>query len=153
MKLRMEVDESIKEDEILIRCSAISSEIQQLQSTIANLMKNQQQIPVYKGNTEYYISPKDILFFETEDKTVIVHTAEHCYRVDYKLYELEALLSGDFARISKSAIVNTSVIYALTKNITGASIIEFRGTAKKVYVSRHYYKPLRDRLEERRRLL
>ena len=35
-------------------------------------------------------------------------------------------------------------IYSITKNLAGASLIEFQGTHKTVYCSRNYYKALKD---------
>lgn len=52
-------------------------------------------------------------------------------------------------RISKSAIVNIKRIYALTTSFR-TCVIAFKNTHKQVYVSRSYYKPLKDRLEEKR---
>lgn len=79
------------------------------------------------------------------------HTAEKLYVTDYKLYELEESLPGNFMRISKSAIVNLDHIYSITRNLTASSLVEFYGTLKKVYVSRNYYKALVERLGEKRR--
>lgn len=50
-------------------------------------------------------------------------------------------------RISKSTIVNLSHVYALTQSISGCSI-QFANTHKQVYVSRRYYKLLRERMKE-----
>jgi DNA-binding LytR/AlgR family response regulator len=66
------------------------------------------------------------------------------------LYELEELLPGFFMRISKSAILNTNQVYAINRNLAASSVIEFRNTHKQVYVSRNYYKPLKNKLEEKR---
>ena len=60
---------------------------------------------------------------------------------------LEDILSGKFMRISKSTIVNLSHVYALTQSISGCSI-QFANTHKQVYVSRRYYKLLRERMKE-----
>ena len=92
-----------------------------------------------------------LLFFETEGKLVQAHTADRLYLTDRKLYELEESLPGSFMRISKSTIVNLDHIYSITRNLTASSIVEFYGTAKKVYVSRNYYKALTERLGEKRR--
>lgn len=89
--------------------------------------------------------------FETEGKLVQAHTADRLYLTDRKLYELEESLPGSFMRISKSTIVNLDHIYSITRNLTASSIVEFYGTAKKVYVSRNYYKALTERLGEKRR--
>ena len=102
-------------------------------------------------NIEYYISLKEVLFFETEENNVFAHTLENVYKVKYKLYELEKLLPGNFMRVSKSSILNIDYIYSITRNITASSIVEFQNTYKKVYVSRNYYKPLKFKLLEKRR--
>ncbi|WP_263850030.1 LytTR family DNA-binding domain-containing protein [Secundilactobacillus paracollinoides] len=58
-------------------------------------------------------------------------------------------MPATFMRISKSAILNTTKIFALTHSISN-SLVEFQHSQKQVYVSRKYYKPLKARLEERR---
>lgn len=87
-------------------------------------------------------------FFETENKTVQAHTRTEMYQTERKLYELEEELPGSFMRISKSSIVNLRQIYAITKNLAGASRIEFAGCHKCVYVSRSFYRALSERLRK-----
>ncbi len=72
------------------------------------------------------------------------------YYTEYKLYELEKLMTPTFVRISKSCIINVNKISAIHRSITGASEVSFNNTDKKVYVSRAYYKILKDRLYEMR---
>ncbi|MDD3415831.1 MAG: LytTR family DNA-binding domain-containing protein [Lachnospiraceae bacterium] len=105
---------------------------------------------VYRGETEYFISPKKILFFETDAEGVCAHTRDEVYLVRHKLYELEELLPGFFVRVSKSTILNLNEIYSVEKTISTSSVVQFQNTYKQVYVSRHYLKALRDRLEEKR---
>ena len=93
------------------------------------------------------------MFFETETKGIIAHTKEDVFLAKYKLYELEEILPGNFLRISKSGIVNMNKIFSITRNLTGASEIEFKGTHKKIFVSRSYYKVLKDKLEEKRKMI
>ena len=68
------------------------------------------------------------------------------FEAKYKLYELEEKLPSYFLRISKSTILNTRKLYSITKNLAGASKIEFQGTYKTVYCSRNYYKALKEKL-------
>ena len=91
----------------------------------------------------------EILFFETDSDGINAHTRDNIYQTKYKLYELEELLPGSFMRISKSAIVNTSHIYSISRNLTASSVVAFADTHKQVYVSRYYYKPLINKLEEK----
>ena len=150
MKIRVELDGSIAENEVIIRCNALSEEIQRVQRTLADLAMDQQKFVFYKGDTEYYLPLEQILFFETEEKTIYAHTVNQMYQVKYRLYELEEFLPGHFMRVSKSAILNTNKVYSIQRNLTASSIVEFQNTHKKVFVSRYYYKPLKNKLEEKR---
>ncbi len=153
MKIRVELDGSIAENEVIIRCNALSEEIQMVQRTLADLAMDQQKFVFYKGDTEYYLPLERILFFETEEKTIYAHTADQMYQAKYRLYELEEFLPGHFMRVSKSTILNTDKVYSIQRNLTASSVVEFQNTHKKVFVSRYYYKPLKNKLEEKRNQL
>ncbi len=149
VKVRIEVDEN-NEEEIVIRCQSLTPHIMKLQQMLVEDGNRSGQLVLYKGDVEYYINLSEILFFETENSLVIAHTAKDAYETRKKLYELENLLPGAFLRISKSAIVNTDKIYAINRNLTASSAIEFQGTHKQIYVSRAYYKLLKEKMEEKR---
>ena len=142
MKIRIETDTDI-EEEIVIKCRQLTPEIIRLQQMITEAAGSSRQLALFRGDTEYYIETADILFFETEGTSVMAHTAAD-------VYELEELLPASFMRISKSSIVNTDRIYSINRNLTASSAVEFQGTHKQVYVSRGYYKALKEKLEEMR---
>lgn len=152
MNVRVELDGDIIEDEIVIRCQVINEEIERLQKTLTDLTTKNQNFTFYKGGKEYYLPLEEILFFETEEKVVIAHTKDDMYQVKYRLYELEDFLPRYFMRISKSTILNTNKVYSIQRNLTASSVIEFQNTHKQIYVSRYYYKPLKNKLEEKRKL-
>ncbi len=81
---------------------------------------------------------------------MLAHTETELFETHKKLYELEEVLGGSFLRISKSAIVNLNRIYAIQRSLTASSEIAFQGTHKRIYVSRAYYKALKEKLEEKR---
>ena len=165
MKIQIEINETLTEDEILIKCCCISDKILEIQKTISDIANSAHKIMFYKGNTEYYIAVDNILFFfpctprssppnfmfcfsQNDNKTK--QAKDDIYQVKYKLYELENILPGYFMRISKSAILNTKQIYSINRNLAASSIVTFTGTHKRVFVSRYYYKPLTSKLEEQR---
>ena len=150
MKITMEIDDGIEEDEVIIRCRSLNDEIVSLQRRISEAVNEKMQLHVTKGEKEYFITLEDIVFLETADQVVAVHTVDRIYATKQKLYELEELLPGSFMRVSKSTIINMSVIRSIHKNITGASEVEFQGTMKKAYVSRMYIKALMSKIEEKR---
>ena len=149
MKVRIEIDSNIEEDEIIIRCKELTKSIQKIEETI----QQENQIinfTFYKDNTEYYIPLNSILFFETSGNEINAHTSNEIYEVKYKLYELEEILPINFIRVSKSTILNVDYIFSIEKNLTSSSIVQFNKTHKQVYVSRNYYKKLKERINERR---
>ncbi|MGN0341041.1 MAG: LytTR family DNA-binding domain-containing protein [Lachnospira sp.] len=149
LKIRIEMSEDVQE-EVVIRCREITPEIIRLQQLLSGNSDRSNQFLVYRGDTEYYLNVNDIIFFETEGNAVMAHTRNDVYETRRKLYELEELLGGRFQRISKSAIVNVDKVYSIKRNVTSSSAIEFQGTHKQIYVSRAYYKVLREKLEEKR---
>lgn len=150
MKIRIEFDEQLQEEEVIIRCSSLTENVQKIQGVLTSLGTTREKIILYKDNTEYYLELSDILFFETGMHGIEAHTISEVFQVKQKLYELEEQLPGYFMRISKSAILNTNKVYAINRNLTASSIIEFQDTHKQVYVSRNYFKPLKIKLEEKR---
>ena len=149
LKIRIEMSEGVQE-EVVIRCREITPEIIRLQQLLSGDFDRSNQFLLYKGDTEYYLNVNDIIFFETEGNAVMAHTRDDVYETRRKLYELEELSGGRFQRISKSAIVNVDKVYSIKRNVTSSSAIEFQGTHKQIYVSRAYYKVLREKLEEKR---
>lgn len=150
MKIKIEIDESLSEDEVLIRCRGLTEQVTEIQKAVSEVVNTSQRFVFYRGNTEYYLALDEILFFETDGDGINAHTRDNIYQTKYKLYELEDLLPGCFMRISKSSIVNTNHIYSISRNLTASSVVAFSGTHKQVYVSRYYYKPLVNKLEEKR---
>lgn len=150
MKIKIELDETLQEEEILIRCNSLSDRIRSIQHTLMELSSVGEKLEFTKGDTEYFLSLDEILFFATDEGIVNAHTKDDMFQTKLKLYELEDLLPGCFMRISKSSILNTAKVYSISKNLTSASKVEFKDTYKQVYVSRYYYRQLKEKLEEKR---
>lgn len=148
MKLKIEIDDSIAEEEIIIRCQELTANIQEMKDYLSAVLSKKETIAFYKGNTQIYIPVQEILFFETSDKTVCAHTIDDSYEIHNRLYELEDLLPHNFVRVSKSTILNVKKIFSIDKNLYASSLVCFRNTHKQVYVSRHYYKMLTDKIDE-----
>ena len=148
MKLRIEVTDGSTEDEVVIRCGRVDDTVQKLQAYILSM--NTPKIVFYKGAQEYYLPLDEILFFETDGELVYAHTKNDAFRVKFRLYELEEILPHSFQRAAKGTIVNTAHIYAINRNLTASSQVKFAGTHKQIYVSRHYYGLLKQKMNERR---
>ena len=150
MRVKIEIEEGLAEEEVIIRCGSLNESVISLQNYISRQGNSKRCLPLTNGDTEYYIPMEEIYFFETEGREIRAHTADKLFFCGYKLYELEELLPGSFMRISKSTIVNLDHIYSITRNLTASSEVEFNDSNKKALVSRAYYKALTERLSIRR---
>lgn len=151
MKITVELDENCIEEEVIIKCKELTDYVNQIQRAVTEITSQESMIILYRDKTEYYIPIKDILFFESDGCIICAHTVENTFVTKHKLYELEKMLPWYFTRISKSAILNVKKVYAITKNITASSTVEFYGTTKTVYVSRGFYKSLMSKIEDLRK--
>jgi len=148
VKLRIEVTDGSSEDEVIIRCGRVDDNVQKLQAFIQSMTAP--KLTFYKDAREYYLPIEDILFFETDGEVIYAHTVNDAFRVKRRLYELEEILPHYFTRAAKGTIVNTMQIYSINRNLTASSQVKFAGTHKQIYVSRHYYSTLKDKMNERR---
>ena len=53
MKIKIEIDESLQEDEVLIRCRGLTDEVTQIQKSVSDVVNAGQKYVFYKGTTEY----------------------------------------------------------------------------------------------------
>ena len=143
-KVKIEIDPNMEGCEVTIRCAEIDETVAKIQKLLKEA--EEQHISFFKDDKEFFLPLSDILFFETEEGSIWAHTESESFEVRNKLYELEERLPSFFFRISKSAILNVKKVYSITKNLTGASKIEFMGTHKTVFCSRNYYKELKDKM-------
>ena len=149
MKILIEIVDGLTEDEVVIRCCRVNETVQNIQKYALEQASSGTKITFYKQNQEFYFPLDDVLFFETEGERIFAHTANDAYLIKYRLYELEEILPRHFMRAAKSAIVNITQVYSITRNLTSSSLVNFIGSHKHVFVSRNYYQQLRQRLNER----
>jgi len=147
MKIRIDIDENLREPEIVIRGRA--DDVAKLQNAVLTAAKSAQNLALIRDGRDYYLPAESILFFEAVDGKTWAHTAKNIYEIKQKLYELENILPSSFARISKSAIIGTKYILSISHNLAGPSLVRFRGSVKQINVSRGYYKNLVNKLSER----
>ena len=149
MKVRIELVDNLAEEEVLIRCGQEDDRIDKIHQFILEQSFSEIKIVFYKENQEFHFPLNDVLFFETEGEHVYAHTITDAYQIKYRLYELEEILPKCFVRVAKSTIINIIQVYSVTRNLSSSSLIQFINSHKQVYVSRYYYKQMRQCLNER----
>lgn len=101
MKVKIEFDASLTENEIIIRYCSLNEEIQKLQETVSDIALTSKKFVCYQSDREFFIPLDDILFFETDAGRMHVHTAAEAYDTKFKLYELEEALPRSFGGASQ----------------------------------------------------
>ena len=150
MKVRIEPTDGTTEDEVIIRCRHAESEtVQRIYRYALEQAEAGASLTFYKENREYYFPLENVLFFETEGEHIYAHTADDAFLIKYRLYELERMLPQFFVRASKSTIGNVRKVFSVTRSLTSSSLVQFTESHKQVYVSRYYYRDLRQKLQER----
>ena len=146
-RIRIEVDPDGPE-EVIIRCRKLTPDILKLQELLetGGGKSAVQKLSLNLGEEEHLVELRRILFFESADGRVSAHT-------DMKLYELEDILPKSFMRVSKMCILNLEAVSWLKRELTGPCRVGFGTSPKQVYISRMYYKPFREKLEEMRMIL
>ena len=149
VRVRIEIDPQ-GEEEIVIRTKRATEKLISLQHTLERDWNTSGEIALKKGDEEYYLPYREILFFETEGKSVLAHTKDETFLCQLHLKELLLFLPRSFTRASKSCIVNTACICSIQRSPTGVSAARFSGSDKLLYISRMYYKIVREIIEETR---
>lgn len=144
MKLKV-VYSDVLEDEIELKINKNNTQLETIKKYIENLKEI--KIKFYKRNLEVFIDIFDVLFFETELDHISAHTKDDVFVVKAKLYELENMLPLDFKRVSKSTIINMTKVYAINRSITQPGVVLFKGTHKTTYISRMYFKKMKEELK------
>lgn len=143
MRIIIETPKDGDEDEIIIRCKELDEELMNL---IYLLKQGRTRITGYSDRTMKQLAPKDIYYFESVDNKVFAYCEKEVYEVREKLYEIEKLYEyNDFQRISKSVIVNISLIEFISP-VLGSRLEATLKNNERVIISRQYVPELKKKL-------
>lgn len=96
MKIKIEIDESAAEDEVIIRCRGLTKQVAAVQRAVRDVTNASEKILLYKGNTEYYVTLSKILFFETDENGISAHTRDEVYQTPVQTIRAGRYASGRF---------------------------------------------------------
>lgn len=77
MKIRVEIDNEVKETEVVIRAAEQTNDIKKLYEEISRKIINK-KIKLFQGATEFYISSASILFLKLMTE-LLMHTQRMIY--------------------------------------------------------------------------
>ena len=139
--MNIRIIESLNEIfEIIIKCPKADARIEKLKKHIEAFEEN---LEAFDEDRHYFISPMDVLYFESVDNHTFLYTDTQVLEIRKRLYELEESLSEkDFVRTSKSQLVNINKIKLLKPELN-RSITAEMVNGEVLSISRRYTKQIK----------
>lgn len=144
MEVQIEQIPREEEERVLIRCYAVTEEVQEIASFIRS---RQGHLSGTTKEGQFEIPLTDIYYMESVDGKTFLYTKEEVYGSAYRLFELEEMLKEKhFLRISKAMVVNLLKIQCIQPAFNGRFTAVLR-SGEKVIISRSYVKALKAALK------
>ena len=142
MNIEIKIDDSFKEEKIIVEASKITDELSNIINTLKSL--EQTKLTVYLEDETYFIQENEIETIYSSDKKVFIKTKDNEYVSKQRLYELESILpEKDFIRISNSEIININKVKSINTKFTGSIVITFY-SGYVTYSSRRYINKIKE---------
>lgn len=126
-----------RQEQVLIRCHAVTEEVREISAFIKS---RQGTLTGTLEGTQFEIPVSEIFYIESVDGRTFLYTGDQVFQTSARIYELEELLRPRrFCRISKSTLVNLMKIKAIQPDFNGRFTALLR-SGEKVLISRSYVK-------------
>ena len=144
VKITLEPDD-VQETEVIIRGDVASEEVAAILQLLGK--KSSGKVLAYREDEQFIVDSSEIVFLETTENRVWIHTSSDSFEAKQKLYELKQMLAGfSFAQISKSTIVNINCVKSIQAEFSGNYLIKLKNRKEVLGVSRKYFKEFKDRI-------
>lgn len=144
MKITLEPAE-LREVEVVIRGDTSDPEVARLLGLLGT--KPSARLMVHREEEQFVLDTAQIVFLETAENRVLVHTAAETYESKQKLYELmEQLGRQSFVQVSKSTIVNLAFVKSIQAEFSGNYLIKLKNRKEKLTLSRKYFREFKERI-------
>ena len=137
--IKVEIDPSLKENEVIIRTNQRTELIDQIVETIERCTrKKYPQITAISGEKSVLINQQEIVRVYTENRRVVINTDTGNYDSRLNLKKLEETLNPiSFVRISRFEIINLSKVFGFDFSMEGTVQVYF-DNGSFTWVSRRY---------------
>jgi len=143
MKIHLTINNALEETEIHIHAKEYNEHIEKLMKQLQAAQTT--MLDGYLQQEIHLIKITDIYSIYAEGAKVFLQTEEQEFESKRKLYELEAQLAKDFARVSKSTLVNINKISSIQMGKIGSTELLLDNDVS-IHVSRKYLKELKRHL-------
>lgn len=140
MNVRIESIERDEDEQVLIKCHNVDSDIMD----IINFIQSKHEIITGYNNLQIYqLYLREIYYFEGVDNKVYAYLKDNIYEIKKKLYELEEIYEKrQFFRCSKSVLINLLKIESVKPTMNGRFTAKlFNG--EQIIISRQYVPKLK----------
>ena len=143
MRVDIEITDDKEKECALIRATEMTENIK---GAMELLEGGSGSIMVTKDDTNLLLNKSRIYYIESVDKKTFVYTKDECFDCKYRLYELEEMLGGYYARCAKAFIVNLRKIKSINSDFSGRMETVLLND-EKIIISRSYVKDIKRRLD------
>ncbi|KOS69203.1 response regulator [Lysinibacillus contaminans] len=143
MKIHLTINSELQETEIHIHAKEYNEQIEKLMKQLQATQST--MIDGYIQQEIYMLKISDIYSIYAEGAKVFLQTEEQEFESKRKLYELEMQFAKDFARVSKSSLVNINKIASIQMGKIGSTELLLDNDVS-IHVSRKYLKDLKRQL-------
>ncbi len=142
------IDENYIDPKIDIYTKSETEQVENIINAIENVSRNSYPpIAAHENGVLKIISQRDIYRIRTENRDIILDTADNSYVVKGTLSRFEEQLDKErFFRISQSEIINLYKVSSFDFNLSGTVGVLF-DNGRRSYVARRCVKSLRDKLK------
>lgn len=136
MKIKIEVDESVKETEVVIRAEKITDEVNRIVSRLSE--QTPDVLIGFRNEVAHVLDESKLVRIFSAAGKVFAQGEKDEFTLRLRLYEVEEKLNNAlFVRISNSEIINLKKVKGFDLSFVGTICVTFtNGTS--TYVSRRY---------------
>ena len=144
MKITLE-PASLSEVEVIIRGDTSDPEVARLLRLLGS--RTSERLMVHRDEEQFVLDTSQIVYLETAENRVLVHTAAETYESKQKLYELmEQLGRQSFVQVNKSTIVNLACVKSIQAEFSGNYLIKLKNRKEKLTLSRKYFREFKEHI-------
>ncbi|GIN21669.1 LytTR family DNA-binding domain-containing protein [Siminovitchia fordii] len=145
MKVHLNIDPGVEEDEIVISIKEMNTKVEKILSIINEDDANE-FIPLQREERIYLMEPKEVSHVFSEDNKCFAFKGKEKYRYKETLKQFEERYNHhDFIRISKYCLANITWMEYFEATFGGSLVVVFKNGEKEI-VSRKYAKELKKSL-------
>ncbi len=144
MKYRLEIDAE-REEEVVIYAHKKTDFTDELCKFIE---ENQTELTAYDDRGIINLKMSEIYAFVIEDTRLYALSENNRYRLNGRLYQIEAMLDSEFVKINQSCIVNIKKIERFDTTIYGVLTVCMKNGFRD-YVSRRQMRSVKERIRKK----